>query len=123
MPPAPDHFLRCSDINRHGPNLLSSIAPLEELKPHEFKEAISGLDAVVVDIRSYSAYGGMNIGRSYNIELCGNFSTFGGWVLPTDRDIYFVGDKYDETVEAALWLRRVGMDRVKGSLAGGMPPG
>lgn len=122
MPPAPDHFLRCSDINRHGPRLLSSFAPLEELKPQEFKEAIADSEAVVVDIRSYSAYGGMNIGGSYNIELRGNFPTFGGWVLPTDRDIYLVGDNYNETVLAALWLRRVGMDRVKGCLAGGMPP-
>jgi rhodanese-related sulfurtransferase len=41
-------------------------------------------------------------------------------VLPTDKDILMVADDYEQAVQANIWARRVGMDRITGYLDGGM---
>lgn len=37
MPPAPDHFSRCSDINRQGPALVADLPRMEELRTPQFR--------------------------------------------------------------------------------------
>jgi hydroxyacylglutathione hydrolase len=120
MPPAPDHFSRCSDINRQGPTLLSDLPALEELRPAQFRQRMQDPNAIVVDVRSYTAFASLHIPGAWHIDLNGNFPTFAGWVLPTDKDILLVADDYADALEARLWARRVGMDRVLGYLSGGM---
>ncbi len=121
MPPAPDHFSRCSDINRRGPALLTDLSVMEELRPEAFRERIDPGKTVVLDARGFAAFGGMHIPGAWNLDLNGNFPTFAGWVLPTDRDILVVAEDCDDAVEARTWARRVGMDRITGCLTGGMP--
>jgi len=121
MPPAPDHFSRCSDINRKGPALLADLPAMEELRPEAFRERIDPGKTVVVDARGFAAFGGMHVPGAWSIDLNGNFPTFAGWVLPTDRDILLVAEDYEQADEARVWARRVGMDRITGYLAGGMP--
>ena len=119
MPAAPDHFARCSEINRAGPALLRDLArpgPLDSA-------AIAGRNAgevVILDVRSYQAFSGMHIPGSWNIDLAGNFATWAGWVLPPDREILLVVENGGQAEEAALQLHRVGFDRVTGYLDGGM---
>jgi rhodanese-related sulfurtransferase len=120
MPPAPDHFGRCSDINRDGPMLLVDLPELEGLKPAQFQERLADPDVEVLDVRSYNAFAGLHVPDAWHLDLNGNFPTFAGWVLPTDRDILLVADSYEDAVAANLWARRVGMDRIVGYLDGGM---
>jgi hydroxyacylglutathione hydrolase len=125
MPPAPDHFSRCSDINRRGPKLMSELPTLEELRPGQFQERLDSPDVaaqtpIVVDIRSYAAFAGLHVPGAWHLDLAGNFPTFAGWVLPTDKDILLVADGYADAVQANLWARRVGVDRIVGCLLGGM---
>jgi len=120
MPPAPDHFSRCSEINRKGPVLTSDLPVLEELEPDRFRARMNEKDAVVLDVRSYDGFGSQHIPDSWHIDSGGNFPTFAGWVLPTDRDILLVADGFEKAVEADVWARRVGVDRVLGYLEGGM---
>jgi hydroxyacylglutathione hydrolase len=120
MPPAPDHFGRCSDINRHGPALLADLPPLEELRTERFGQRLEDPDVEVVDVRSYTAFASLHIPGSWHLDLNGNFPTFAGWVLPIDKDILLVPDDYADALEAALWARRVGVDRIVGYLRGGM---
>ena len=120
MPPAPDHFSRCSDINRKGPALTSDLPILEELDPPEFKERMKDPNVIILDARSYDAFGSQHIPDSWHIDFGGNFPTFGGWVLPIDKDILLVATDYDEALEANIWARRVGIDRITGYLDGGM---
>jgi rhodanese-related sulfurtransferase len=75
---------------------------------------------IVVDIRSYEAFGGQHIPGSYHIDFGGNFATFAGWVLPPDTDILLVAESGHQADEAVVWLRRVGLDRAVGYLDGGM---
>ncbi|MDW7759968.1 MAG: MBL fold metallo-hydrolase [Acidobacteriota bacterium] len=120
MPPAPDHFSRCSDINRRGPVRVEKLPDLLELNPAEFMKKTSGKGAVVLDVRNYDAFGGQHIPKAWNIGLAGNFPTFVGWLIPWKKPVYLVADGYTQAVEAVTWARRVGVDGVKGYLAGGM---
>jgi len=120
MPPAPDHFSRCSDINRHGPARIAELPPLEELGPDQFKGRMDDPKKVVLDTRSYHAFAGQHIPGAWHLDLSGNFPTFAGWVLPTDKAILMVADDYSTAQEANTWVRRVGVDRVAGYLDGGM---
>ena len=120
MPPAPDHFSRCSDINRNGPVLFSKLPVLEELRPISFRNRIQESDSVILDVRNYAAFAGFHIPGSWHLDLRANFPTFTGWVMPVDRDILLVADSYQEAVTASLWARRVGVDRIGAYLNGGI---
>jgi len=120
MPEAPDHFSRCSDINRKGPTLVKHLPPLLPMNPASFATKAQDEDRIVVDIRSYEAFGGQHVAGSYHIDFGGNFATFAGWVLPPDRDILLVTEKAEHAEDATVWLRRIGLDRTVGYLDGGM---
>lgn len=116
--PVPDHFLRCGQVNAAGPALLSDLPPAQPLGPDDFSSRIDA-GAIVVDTRSYDAFGGMHVPGSLSIDLDGNFSTMAGWVVPPSRSILLVTQP-GRADEALACLRRVGLDSVAGSLAGGM---
>jgi len=120
MPPAPDHFGRCSAINGKGPALVSSLPTPRALAPRDFAELAAKDNTVVVDARPYSAFGGQHIAGAYSLDLAGNFPTFAGWVIPPARDILLVTSDVSQVSEAIDWLRRVGMDRTVAYLEGGM---
>jgi len=120
MPPAPDHFSRCSAINGKGPVLARNLPLLEELDPKTFNERAKGKNTLVLDVRSYDSFGGQHIPGAYHIDFGGNFATFAGWVLPPHSNILLVTGHGSEPQEAAIWLRRVGLDQVVGYLGGGM---
>lgn len=120
MPPAPDHFSRCSEINRKGPALVSQLPHMQELNVETFKEMIEKEDVVIVDTRSYLAFGSQYIPGSWSLDFNGNLPTFAGWVLPLDKDLLVVSDSFKEAEETNVWLRRVGQDRIVGYLDGGM---
>jgi glyoxylase-like metal-dependent hydrolase (beta-lactamase superfamily II)/rhodanese-related sulfurtransferase len=120
MPPAPDHFSRCSDINRRGPKLVSNLPVLEKLKPTQFKERMLDPGVAVVDVRGYMDFAGLHIQRAWHLDLNGNFPTFAGWIIPPDRDILLVSNDYEDALNAKMWAQRVGLDRFVGFLEGGM---
>ncbi len=120
MPEAPDHFSRCSDINRKGPALVKDLPCLIPFDPSSFYQRLKEKNTIVLDIRPYEAFGGMHIPRAYHIDFGGNFSTFAGWILPPDADILLVPLNPSQPEEAAIQLRRVGLDRIIGYLEGGL---
>ncbi len=120
MPPAPDHFSRCSDINRKGPALESQLPVMQELGTEVFKKMIAKDNVAVVDTRSYLAFGSQHIPGAWSLDFNGNLPTFAGWVLPTDKDLLVVSDSFKEAELTNQWLRRVGQDRIIGYLDGGM---
>ncbi|MFO7368985.1 MAG: rhodanese-like domain-containing protein [Bacteroidales bacterium] len=120
MPPVPDHFSRCSDINRKGPALIAQLPRMKELNPETFKKMLEKEPVAVVDSRSYLAFGSQHIPGSWSLDFNGNLPTFAGWVLPIDKDLLVVSDSFREAEETNAWLRRVGQDRIVGYLDGGM---
>jgi hydroxyacylglutathione hydrolase len=121
MPPAPDHFSRCSAINGKGPKLLRTLLAIEEVGAKRFDELAKRGDTIVLDTYCYGGFGGQHIPGSYNIDLAGNFPTFAGWIIPPDKKILLVSGDPSQAQKALLWMRRVGLDRPITMLAGGIP--
>lgn len=119
MPPAPDHFSRCSEINRLGPKLIKTLNRPVPLKPLKFQEALEA-GALVVDTRQPLAFAAAHVPGSYGLSLKGNFATFSGWVLPADRPVLLVMEESSDLEEALRGLYAVGIDQVQGFLKGGM---
>jgi len=120
MPAAPDHFSRCSDINRRGPALVRTLPTPKPLPPKHFHEKIAEANVLALDIRGYTAFSGQHVPGAYHIDMGGNFSTFAGWVLPPDKKILLITNDGAEAAEATVLLRRVGVDQVVGYLEGGI---
>jgi glyoxylase-like metal-dependent hydrolase (beta-lactamase superfamily II)/rhodanese-related sulfurtransferase len=120
MPESPDHFSRCSDINRQGPALVSDLPTMQELSPKQFREHIQDSNVTVLDARCYHGFASQHVPGSWHLDLNGNFPTFTGWVMPTDQKILLVADNYQSAVQANIWARRVGTDNIVGYLDGGM---
>jgi hydroxyacylglutathione hydrolase len=120
MPEAPDHFKRCSEINRKGPTLVVNLPILTPMDPASFSKRAKESNSFVLDTRSYEAFGGQHIAGAYHLDFGMNFGTFAGWILPPDKDILIVSENADQAKEAGVWLRRVGLDRATGFLEGGM---
>lgn len=120
MPEAPDHFSRCSEINRKGPTLTKDLPRLMPFDPLSFYQKANEKNTIVLDIRPYEAFGGQHVPGAYHIDFGGNFSTFAGWILPPEPDILLVSENPSQSEEAVVQLRRVGLDRAIGYLDGGM---
>jgi hydroxyacylglutathione hydrolase len=120
MPTAPDHFSRCSEINRKGPAKVADLPRMEELTTAEFQEKAAEPDTIVLDTRSYLAFGSQHVPGSWHLDLKGNFPTFAGWVLPTDKKILLVADDHEKASETVVWARRTGVDNIVGYLEGGL---
>lgn len=120
MPPAPDHFSRCSDINRNGPALISDLPVIEELRPADFLVKVQNSKYTVLDVRNFASFAGLHIPGAWHLDSNGNFATFAGWVLPVNKEILMVADSYEDALNASTWTRRVGVDSIAGYLSGGM---
>ncbi len=120
MPGAPDHFSRCSGINRDGPALIKDLPNPSPIDAHDFRERSERNDTIVLDVRSYDAFGGQHVPNAYHNDITGNFATFAGWMLPPDSEILIIASDSEQAEEATMWLRRVGLDGTRGYLDGGM---
>lgn len=80
MPEAPDHFSRCSEINRKGAPSIAQLNKPLGLSPDVFYK-LSQSGHLVVDTRDQLAFGAAHIPGAYGLSLKGNFATFSGWVL------------------------------------------
>jgi rhodanese-related sulfurtransferase len=97
--------------------MLPILMPMD---PALFSKKVQETNTLVLDVRSYEAFGGQHIPGAYHIDLGGNFATFAGWVLPPDANILLVVEDREQAEEAVTWLRRVGLDKTLGYLDGGM---
>jgi len=120
MPAAPDHFARCSEINRLGPRLMRNLKTPQPMDPKSFFNSTKTEKAAILDVRSYPAFSGLHISGSWHIDLAGSFATQSGWVIPPEKDIFLVVERNEQVDEAALQLRRVGLDNVEAFLERGM---
>ncbi len=120
MPPAPDHFSRCTEINRKGSTKLKELPSLKEIPPEDFFKLLERDDTAILDIRCYEGFGGEHIPDSWCIDLRSNFATYAGWLLPPDKQVLLVSESEGQALEAVVWLHRVGLDNISGFLRGGM---
>jgi hydroxyacylglutathione hydrolase len=79
-------------------------------------------DARIVDLRSIAAFAGAHVKNALNIGLGKSFPNWAGWTLRPEHNIYLIANEPGEAeIEMATrHLYRLGIDNVKGFLAGGM---
>lgn len=114
----PPYFKKMEQINLEGPPLLNNLLNPPPLSPNKFQERIKQ-DAIVLDTRAPSAFGGSHIKASYNIWT-GGLPAFAGWVLPYDKAILLVLENRKHLELVVPYLIRLGYDRIEGYLCGGV---
>lgn len=115
--PRPPYFRLMERLNLKGGLALSQYPEtIPSLLPKEFaRESAKG---IVIDTRLPEAFGGGHIPGSYSIWLDG-LPVFGGWIADDKVPVFLVLEQPTDVKEAALHLQRIGVDNIRGVLAGG----
>lgn len=118
QPEPPRYFAEMKRINREGARLLGGFPRPPRLQADSLDDLLPK-GATIVDTRAAEKYAAGHVPGTINIPLNGSFTTWAGWLLSYDRDIYVVIDDADSTksLEAAVRdLAMIGLDRVAGIL-------
>lgn len=121
IPPRPPFFRLMEEVNLAGglaPRRLPRELPL--LPPATLRQALEGqpAGALVIDTREPEAYAGGHAPGSLSIWT-GGLPVFAGWVAGADTPVYLITESEGDIELAAGHLERIGLDGVRGALAGG----
>jgi len=119
LPEAPVYFSRDAEINRAGAPALKELPLPAELAPEEVNQ-LAQQGYLILDVRSAAAFGNAHIPDAINIGLGGQFASWAGSLIAADTPIVIVTDEIAGVDEAVTRLARVGIEKVKGYLGGGM---
>lgn len=119
MPKAPTYYPVLKRVNKIGANLEGDLNPGRAISVTEIQQKLDE-GALLVDTRTAEAFGRGHIPGAVFAGLGTNFVGWMGWIAPYDREIIFVLERDDDFEEARTEMRRIGLDRVVGYLAGGM---
>ena len=115
QPDPPKYFGEMKRINKLGPALLGGMRRPVRLPEAQLRSLLTD-GALVVDLRSATDFSGGHLPGTINIPLNRGFTTWAGWLLPYDREIYLlldqrVGSRLDEAIRD---LAMIGLDRIGG---------
>jgi hydroxyacylglutathione hydrolase len=119
VPPMPSYYPRMKSLNAAGAPSAVPLPEAKELSAADFKAELSSAVSLV-DLRRPEAFGGAHIPNAINIGAGQNLSLWAGWMLDPQKPVLLVGEKPDINASRQA-LARVGLDRVDGVLAKGMP--
>ncbi len=121
LPARPEYFLEDAEINRSGAPALTELQPLVGLSPAEL-EALLQKDPNInlLDVRTGETFAAAHIPGSIGIALSGQFASWAGGILGIHSNPVLIGDTQEQIEEARLRLARVGIEELRGYLAGGM---
>ncbi|HEX5972938.1 MAG TPA: rhodanese-like domain-containing protein [Gemmatimonadaceae bacterium] len=115
QPEPPRYFAEMKRINKTGPRVLGGLPRPARLPAAALDELLQRGD-VVVDTRPAAAFAAGHVPGTLSIPLNGSFTTWAGWLLPYDRDVYLIADDAHAAGEAVRDLAMIGLDRVAGIL-------
>src|SRR6202162_5730928 len=119
LPARPDYFLEDAEINRSGAATLTELPPLPALSPAEMR-ALLEEHANVLDVRPGDDYAAGHVPGSINIALSGQFASWAGGILGIHSKPILIGETDAQIEEARMRLTRVGIEELRGYLAGGI---
>jgi hydroxyacylglutathione hydrolase len=119
LPEAPAYFSKDAEINRSGADALSGLPRPEPLSSDDVRE-IGQHGCVILDVRTAAEFGAAHVPGSLNIGLGGQFASWAGSLIPITAPIVIVADSEEQIEEAQIRLARVGLENMKGFLAGGI---
>lgn len=109
----PRYFAHAAELNRSGPALAAELPSLRELPADELEVGLEN-GAIAIDVRSAAEYGAGHLPGSINIGLSGQLASWAGTLIRADRRIVLICATPAQADEAAMRLRRVGLDEVLG---------
>jgi glyoxylase-like metal-dependent hydrolase (beta-lactamase superfamily II)/rhodanese-related sulfurtransferase len=118
LPARPGYFLQDAEINRSGAEALVDRPPLPEFTTAEV-QCLLAEKANVVDVRPPEQFAEGHIPGSINIALSGQFASWAGTLLGIGAKPVLAAETDAQIEEAILRLSRVGIEDVRGYLAGG----
>jgi hydroxyacylglutathione hydrolase len=116
QPDPPKYFGTMKRINKEGPRALGGLPRPNPLPAERITEVLDRHE-LVIDTRSSAEYATGHLPGSINIPFNNAFTTWAGWIVPYDRDVYLISAK-PEGRQSELALRdlaMIGLDRVAGS--------
>lgn len=119
LPARPGYFAQDAEINRSGAEPLRDRPPLPELTPADVQNLLRA-KANVVDVRPLEQFAAGHIPGSISIALSGQFASWAGTILGLKSQPVLVAETDAQVEEATLRLARVGIEDVRGYLAGGI---
>jgi len=119
LPARPGYFLKDAEINRSGAAALTDRPALPAFTVAEVQSLLDQ-KANVVDVRPPEQFAAGHIPGSINIALSGQFASWAGAILGLDAKPALVAETDAQIEEATLRLARVGIEDVRGYLAGGL---
>ncbi len=119
LPERPGYFALDAEINRSGAPALTEMPPLADLRQEEVLERQRN-GAIVLDTRPSQQFFNGHIPGAVHIPLGGQYASFAATILGLDKEIVLVAEDEERLEESRLRLARVGIERVSGSLQGGM---
>ncbi len=119
LPARPDYFLEDAEINRSGATALTELSPLAPLTPAELQVLLDE-GANVLDVRPSEQFAAGHVPGSIGIALSGQFASWAGGILGIHSKPILVADSDEQIEEARMRLARVGIEEVRGFLAGGV---
>ncbi|NIR44367.1 MAG: MBL fold metallo-hydrolase [Gemmatimonadetes bacterium] len=119
VPPFPPYYRRMKRVNSERPAILGSLPGQRPIGPVAFRSQVEK-GHVVIDLRDQLAFGGGHIAGSFGIGFDPDLSQWAAWVVPYDTPILLVVADAAHVAESVRRLVRVGLDDVRGYLAGGM---
>lgn len=119
MPKPPAYYPVMKRVNKVGPVLLRDLPAGAALSAADVAAMQQG-GALVIDARLAADFALGHIPGAVTLPLGPNFAIWAGWLTPYDRDVILILQSGAQFAEAQTELRRIGIDRVAGYLAGGM---
>jgi hydroxyacylglutathione hydrolase len=120
QPDAPAYFTYDAVLNSREHATLD-VTLARELKPMPLAQVLGAQaeGALLLDTRDPADFAATHLAGSINIGLGGQYASWAGTILSHEQPIVLIGDPEREN-EAAMRLGRIGFDRVRGYLAGGL---
>jgi hydroxyacylglutathione hydrolase len=119
LPTRPEYFLEDAEINRSGAATLTDLPPLPALSPAEVNSLL-GQHANLLDVRPGEEFAAGHVPGAISIALSGQFASWAGGILGIRSNPVLIGDSDEQIEEARLRLARVGIEELRGYLAGGV---
>jgi hydroxyacylglutathione hydrolase len=132
LAPAPVYYRRVKEINTRGPEVVGQLPEIPALSAAEFRDLAEREDAVVIDARELTAYGGGHIQGSLHIGLRSSFPIWAGEILDETFPVW-AGQMIDPALQIGLvlpeisrpeqvqlYLFRIGIENTAGYLREGI---
>lgn len=128
VPPFPPYYRRMKQLNAAGARPLAEVPGVptagglpggEALLAAQFRERVDAAGHVVIDVRGQHAYGAGHVPGSFGIGLDSGLAVWAAWVVPYETPLLLVTERPEDVEAASRWLVRVGLDDIRGHLAGG----